>query len=245
MSQTTTAASSSSSTDCTKPNFDWVLSCILEGKTTATNDEILDGEKQYRDADQHDTPKDGVNICLPLPDVEASPRVDVTGLCRNTFVHLETASPLARMSQTQLLQSFRNFSLRLNLPQFEGAEDNTDVPNNQIVSVADDDNKSEQAAKSPLADLSKSEFDAVWKQHDDEEEKDEDSMNHQGTTKDNDHPDQHLQTTSDVRLNLLIKCETNRYSSSIVTIMFSSLSPRIMLILQSKTPQFITATPWI
>eukprot|EP01057_Protomagalhaensia_wolfi_P005615 Protomagalhaensia_wolfi_Nauph_80__5614@NODE_63_length_4088_cov_50_951840_g52_i0_p1_GENE_NODE_63_length_4088_cov_50_951840_g52_i0NODE_63_length_4088_cov_50_951840_g52_i0_p1_ORF_typecomplete_len432_score57_36Torus/PF16131_5/0_0075zfCCCH_3/PF15663_5/0_015zfCCCH_4/PF18044_1/1_6_NODE_63_length_4088_cov_50_951840_g52_i027174012 len=42
-----------------------------------------------------------------------SPRVNVSALCRNTFLHLESASPLARVSQSQLIQSFRDFSARL------------------------------------------------------------------------------------------------------------------------------------
>eukprot|EP01054_Gregarina_sp_Poly1_P010822 Gregarina_sp_Poly_1__10821@NODE_835_length_6073_cov_244_613387_g603_i0_p1_GENE_NODE_835_length_6073_cov_244_613387_g603_i0NODE_835_length_6073_cov_244_613387_g603_i0_p1_ORF_typecomplete_len507_score55_22Torus/PF16131_5/0_0036zfCCCH_3/PF15663_5/0_0073zfCCCH_4/PF18044_1/1zfCCCH/PF00642_24/2_6_NODE_835_length_6073_cov_244_613387_g603_i023643884 len=50
----------------------------------------------------------------PVPDGLPSPRgVNLASLCRNTFLHLESASPLAKMSQTRMIKSFREFSSQL------------------------------------------------------------------------------------------------------------------------------------
>lgn len=42
-----------------------------------------------------------------------TPRIDVQRHCRNTFLHLQSASPLSKLSQADLLTSFRAFSQNL------------------------------------------------------------------------------------------------------------------------------------
>eukprot|EP01055_Gregarina_sp_Pseudo9_P002386 Gregarina_sp_Pseudo_9__2385@NODE_268_length_3344_cov_64_511952_g251_i0_p1_GENE_NODE_268_length_3344_cov_64_511952_g251_i0NODE_268_length_3344_cov_64_511952_g251_i0_p1_ORF_typecomplete_len520_score78_24Torus/PF16131_5/0_0056zfCCCH_3/PF15663_5/0_0076zfCCCH_4/PF18044_1/1zfCCCH/PF00642_24/2_7_NODE_268_length_3344_cov_64_511952_g251_i02961855 len=84
MSRTTTAASSARTNNL---SFGWLLSQV-EQTETATETETPNALWET----------DSVNL---------------SALCRNTFLHLESASPLAKMSQSRMIRSFREFSSRL------------------------------------------------------------------------------------------------------------------------------------
>lgn len=57
---------------------------------------------------------DGPRLLIEPSGSSTSPRFDIDALCRRTFVHLDSASPLVRLSQQpDLLKSFREFSSKL------------------------------------------------------------------------------------------------------------------------------------